>query len=83
MNWRQTPLPDGKEDHSKTVILTPQLTSFPSIYPFGLHTRLEPEDAERTTAAIQTLRGNAVRPRFKFIMNRAPKVEEIGGEVRC
>ena len=35
------------------------------------------EDAERTDAAIQTLMGKEVQPRFAFIMDRAPKVEEI------
>jgi DNA gyrase/topoisomerase IV subunit B len=35
------------------------------------------EDAARTEAAIQTLMGKDVQPRFTFIMNRAPKVEEV------
>ena len=35
------------------------------------------EDAERTDAAIQTLMGKEVQPRFAFIMDRAPKVEEV------
>ena len=35
------------------------------------------EDAERTEAAIQTLMGKDVQPRFAFIMDRAPKVEEV------
>ena len=35
------------------------------------------EDAERTEAAIQTLMGKEVQPRFAFIMDRAPKVEEV------
>jgi len=39
--------------------------------------RVTIEDAERTEAAIQTLMGKDVQPRFEFIMNRAPKVEEV------
>ncbi len=39
--------------------------------------RVTIEDAERTEAAIQTLMGRDVQPRFEFIMNRAPKVEEV------
>ena len=35
------------------------------------------QDAERTEEAIQTLMGKDVAPRFHFIMNRAPKVEEV------
>ena len=35
------------------------------------------EDAERTEAAIQTLMGKEVQPRFSFIMDRAPRVEEV------
>ena len=35
------------------------------------------EDAARTDAAIQTLMGKEVQPRFAFIMDRAPKVEEV------
>ncbi len=34
-------------------------------------------DAERTDTAIQTLMGREVQPRFTFIMDRAPKVEEV------
>ncbi|HEV8715883.1 MAG TPA: DNA topoisomerase IV subunit B [Candidatus Binatia bacterium] len=39
--------------------------------------RVTIEDAVRTEAAIQTLMGRDVQPRFEFIMNRAPKVEEV------
>ena len=39
--------------------------------------RVTIEDAARTDAAIQTLMGKEVQPRFLFIMDRAPKVEEI------
>jgi DNA gyrase subunit B/topoisomerase-4 subunit B len=39
--------------------------------------RVTIEDAARTETAIQTLMGKDVQPRFTFIMNRAPKVEEI------
>lgn len=39
--------------------------------------RVTIEDAERTEAAIQTLMGKDVQPRFTFIMSRAPKVEEV------
>jgi DNA gyrase subunit B/topoisomerase-4 subunit B len=39
--------------------------------------RVTIEDAARTEAAIQTLMGKDVQPRFAFIMNRAPKVEEV------
>ena len=34
-------------------------------------------DAERTERAIQTLMGRDVQPRFHFIMDRAPKVDEV------
>lgn len=39
--------------------------------------RIAIDDAEKTEASIQTLMGKDVQPRFEFIMNRAPKVEEI------
>jgi DNA gyrase subunit B/topoisomerase-4 subunit B len=39
--------------------------------------RVTIEDAAHTEAAIQTLMGKDVQPRFEFIMNRAPKVEEV------
>jgi len=39
--------------------------------------RVTIDDAERTEAAIQTLMGKDVQPRFEFIMSRAPKVEEV------
>lgn len=39
--------------------------------------RVTIEDAARTEAAIQTLMGKDVQPRFAFIMSRAPKVEEV------
>ena len=39
--------------------------------------RVTSEDAERTDAAIQTLMGKEVQPRFAFIMDRALKVEEV------
>ena len=35
------------------------------------------QDAERTEKAIQTLMGKDVQPRFSFIMERAPRVEEV------
>ena len=35
------------------------------------------QDAERTERAIQTLMGKDVQPRFSFIMERAPKVEDV------
>jgi DNA gyrase/topoisomerase IV subunit B len=51
------------------------------------HTTLDPKkrtllrvgiaDARKTEATIQTLMGKEVEPRFRFIMDRAPKVEEI------
>ena len=34
-------------------------------------------DAERTERAIQTLMGRDVQPRFHFIMERAPKVDDV------
>ena len=34
-------------------------------------------DAERTEKAIQTLMGRDVQPRFHFIMDRAPKVDDV------
>ena len=34
-------------------------------------------DAERTERAIQTLMGRDVQPRFHFIMDRAPKVDDV------
>ncbi|HJY79602.1 MAG TPA: DNA topoisomerase IV subunit B [Candidatus Binatia bacterium] len=39
--------------------------------------RVTIEDTARTEVAIQTLMGKDVQPRFAFIMNRAPKVEEV------
>jgi len=39
--------------------------------------RVTIENVERTEASIQTLMGRDVQPRFEFIMNRAPKVEEV------
>ena len=35
------------------------------------------QDAERTEKAIQTLMGKDVQPRFSFIMERAPRVEDV------
>ena len=34
-------------------------------------------DDERTKKAITTLMGKDVQPRFSFIMERAPKVEDV------
>jgi DNA gyrase/topoisomerase IV subunit B len=34
-------------------------------------------DEKATEQAIQTLMGREVAPRFEFIMERAPKVEEV------
>jgi len=34
-------------------------------------------DAGKTEATIQTLMGGDVAPRFEFIMERGPKVEEV------
>jgi len=39
--------------------------------------RVGVEDAAATEKAIQTLMGREVEPRFRFIMEKAPKVEEI------
>jgi len=39
--------------------------------------RVEVPDAHKTEATIQTLMGKDVEPRFRFIMEHAPKVEEI------
>ena len=39
--------------------------------------RVEVTDERRTEATIQTLMGKEVEPRFRFIMERAPKVEDI------
>jgi DNA gyrase subunit B/topoisomerase-4 subunit B len=39
--------------------------------------RVEILDASKTEATIQTLMGKEVEPRFRFIMERAPKVEEV------
>ena len=39
--------------------------------------RVDVADARKTEATIQTLMGKEVEPRFRFIMDRAPKVEEI------
>jgi DNA gyrase subunit B len=39
--------------------------------------RVAVEDERKTEATIQTLMGKDVEPRFKFIMERAPKVDEI------
>jgi len=35
-------------------------------------------DAEATEQSIQTLMGRDVAPRFEFIVERAPKVDEVG-----
>src|SRR5262249_55936005 len=35
------------------------------------------DDEDKTEATIQTLMGREVEPRFRFIMERAPKVHEI------
>lgn len=39
--------------------------------------RVEVTDESRTEATIQTLMGKEVEPRFRFIMERASKVEEV------
>jgi DNA gyrase/topoisomerase IV subunit B len=39
--------------------------------------RVEVSDEQRTETTIQTLMGKDVEPRFRFIMERAPKVEEV------
>ena len=39
--------------------------------------RVSNHDDERTKKAIQTLMGKDVQPRFSFIMERAPKVEDV------
>jgi DNA gyrase/topoisomerase IV subunit B len=39
--------------------------------------RVEVGDEHRTEATVQTLMGKDVEPRFRFIMERAPKVEEV------
>ena len=39
--------------------------------------RIAIDDEQGTEASIQTLMGKDVEPRFKFIMERAPKVEEL------
>lgn len=39
--------------------------------------RVDISDAHKTEATIQTLMGKEVEPRFRFIMERAPKVEEV------
>ncbi len=39
--------------------------------------RVVVEDEERTEQAIQTLLGREVEPRFRFIMERAPKVADL------
>ncbi len=39
--------------------------------------RVSIADAKRTDEAIQTLMGKDVAPRFQFIMDRAPKLDEI------
>jgi DNA gyrase/topoisomerase IV subunit B len=39
--------------------------------------RVAIDDEQGTEAAIQTLMGKEVEPRFRFIMERAPKVEEL------
>ena len=39
--------------------------------------RVEVSDEEKTEATIQTLMGKEVEPRFRFIMERAPKVEDV------
>jgi len=39
--------------------------------------RVEVADDARTEATIQTLMGKDVEPRFRFIMERTPKVEDL------
>jgi DNA gyrase subunit B/topoisomerase-4 subunit B len=39
--------------------------------------RVSIDDQEATERSIQTLMGKDVEPRFRFIMDRAPKVEEV------
>ena len=39
--------------------------------------RVHIADAAATEQAIQTLMGRDVAPRFEFIMERAPRVEEV------
>jgi len=39
--------------------------------------RISVGDAARTESAIQTLMGKDVQPRFTFIMDHAPKVEDV------
>ena len=39
--------------------------------------KVDVEDAEATERTIQTLMGREVEPRFRFIMERAPRVEEL------
>jgi DNA gyrase/topoisomerase IV subunit B len=39
--------------------------------------RVQVADERKTEATIQTLMGKEVEPRFRFIMERAPKVEEV------
>ena len=39
--------------------------------------RVDVADDRKTEATIQTLMGKEVEPRFRFIMERAPKVEEV------
>ncbi len=39
--------------------------------------RVEVADEKKTEATIQTLMGKEVEPRFRFIMEHAPKVEEV------
>jgi DNA gyrase subunit B/topoisomerase-4 subunit B len=39
--------------------------------------RVDVADAQKTEATIQTLMGKEVEPRFRFIMERAPKVGEL------
>jgi len=39
--------------------------------------RVDVADARKTEATIQTLMGKEVEPRFRFIMEHAPKVEEV------
>jgi DNA gyrase/topoisomerase IV subunit B len=39
--------------------------------------RVQIGDADKTERAIQTLMGRDVAPRFEFIMERAPRVDEV------
>src|SRR5207247_452800 len=62
---------DSAGHHLCTLLLTFFYRHLPELI------KVATRDAARTEQTIQTLMGREVAPRFEFIMERAPKVEEV------